>query len=50
MSGMIQALRPLLLGLTLCLAAGNAFAQSHLRIGLGDDPDALDPSTSRSYT
>jgi peptide/nickel transport system substrate-binding protein len=33
-----------------CLAAGSAFAQGHLRIGLGDDPDGLDPTTSRFYT
>src|SRR3954471_6477888 len=32
------------------LAAGAALAQSHLRIGLGDDPDVLDPSLSRTYT
>ena len=31
-------------------ATGAASAQTHLRIGLGDDPDALDPSTSRTYT
>ncbi len=36
--------------LALALLASSAFAQSHLRIGLGDDPDALDPTTSRSYT
>src|SRR5437764_13708077 len=36
--------------LALCLAAGSAFAQTHLRIGLGDDPDGLDPTTSRFYT
>ena len=33
-----------------CLAAGSAFAQGNLRIGLGDDPDGLDPTTSRFYT
>jgi peptide/nickel transport system substrate-binding protein len=43
------------LALALSLAAGTAlapaFAQgAHLRIGLGDDPDMLDPSLSRSYT
>ena len=36
--------------LALCLAAGSTFAQTNLRIGLGDDPDALDPTTSRFYT
>jgi peptide/nickel transport system substrate-binding protein len=30
--------------------AGGAFAQTNLRIGLGDDPDALDPTLSRFYT
>jgi len=32
------------------LAAGPARAQSVLRIGLNDDPDALDPTISRAYT
>jgi peptide/nickel transport system substrate-binding protein len=32
------------------LAAGPAMAQSVLRIGLNDDPDALDPTISRAYT
>src|SRR5688572_32819596 len=35
---------------TLLLAAGPAAAQSVLRIGLNDDPDALDPTISRAYT
>jgi peptide/nickel transport system substrate-binding protein len=30
-------------------AAGSASAQSVLRIGLNDDPDALDPTISRAY-
>ena len=48
---MRYAARRAALALALCLAtAGGAFAQSHLRIGLGDDPDALDPTTSRFYT
>ena len=34
----------------LLLAAGPAAAQSVLRIGLNDDPDALDPTISRAYT
>lgn len=38
------------LALALCLAAGGASAQGNLRIGLGDDPDVLDPSLSRTYT
>ncbi|HEY3189231.1 MAG TPA: hypothetical protein VGJ70_17225, partial [Solirubrobacteraceae bacterium] len=32
------------------LAAGHASAQTVLRIGLNDDPDALDPTISRAYT
>jgi len=38
------------LSLVFCLAAGSALAQGNLRIGLGDDPDVLDPSLSRTYT
>ncbi|HEX2886028.1 ABC transporter substrate-binding protein [Vineibacter terrae] len=34
----------------LSLAAGDGRAQGNLRIGLGDDPDVLDPSLSRTYT
>jgi peptide/nickel transport system substrate-binding protein len=36
--------------LALSLLAGPAAAQSVLRIGLNDDPDALDPAISRAYT
>jgi peptide/nickel transport system substrate-binding protein len=39
-----------LLALVLSFATGSALAQSHLRIGIGDDPDVLDPSLSRTYT
>jgi peptide/nickel transport system substrate-binding protein len=39
----------LTLAITL-LAGGPATAQSVLRIGLNDDPDALDPTISRAYT
>src|SRR5207247_1198268 len=35
---------------TLLATAGPAAAQSGLRIGLNDDPDALDPTISRAYT
>src|ERR1700704_6523712 len=38
------------LALAFCLPAGGASAQGILRIGLGDDPDVLDPSLSRTYT
>jgi peptide/nickel transport system substrate-binding protein len=39
-----------LLAFLLCLGAGTALAQTHLRIGLADDPDILDPTLARSYT
>jgi peptide/nickel transport system substrate-binding protein len=43
--------RRLGLAIALCLAtSGSAFAQTHLRVGLADDPDVLDPTLSRSYT
>ena len=32
-----------------CLAGGSALAQSHLRIGLAEDPDVLDPTLARTY-
>src|ERR1043165_4213307 len=38
------------LAVALSTMAGSALAQGHLRIGLGDDPDGLDPTTSRFYT
>jgi peptide/nickel transport system substrate-binding protein len=47
---MRQTARTIALALALSLAAGIASAQTHLRIGLGDDPDGLDPTTSRFYT
>jgi peptide/nickel transport system substrate-binding protein len=40
----------LLLAFLLCLGAGTALAQTHLRVGLADDPDILDPTLARSYT
>src|ERR1700686_411090 len=47
---MRQTARAAALAFVLSLTASVAFAQSHLRIGLGDDPDGLDPSLSRFYT
>src|SRR5258708_19038476 len=47
---MRQTARSAALAFVLSLTAGVAFAQTNLRIGLGDDPDALDPSLSRFYT
>ena len=45
-------MRPILTALTaiLLLLPCAAHAQSVLRIGLNDDPDALDPTISRAYT
>jgi len=42
--------RSVVLAFAFSLMAGGAFAQTNLRIGLGDDPDALDPTLSRFYT
>jgi peptide/nickel transport system substrate-binding protein len=42
-------LRVILLGLVLIAAITPAAAQTHLRIGLAEDPDNLDPTTAGSY-
>jgi peptide/nickel transport system substrate-binding protein len=42
--------RSIALAFALTVSGGGAFADSHLRIGLGDDGDPLDPTTSRFYT
>src|SRR5438067_10788535 len=52
---MRQIARCAVLALALSFAASTSIAPAfaaggHLRIGLGDDPDMLDPSLSRSYT
>src|SRR5262245_10576436 len=47
---MRQTARLLALTLAFAVTTGGAFAQSHQRIGLGDDPDGMDPTTSRFYT
>src|ERR1041385_5623879 len=47
---MTPTLRRTALSLAFCLLAATASAQTNLRIGLGDDPDGLDPTTSRFYT
>ncbi len=47
---MRHAARCLALALALAFSTAGAFAQTQLRIGLGDDPDTLDPSLSRAYT
>src|SRR5579859_7401308 len=43
-------MRRIVLAVALSLIAIGAQAQTNLRIGLGDDGDALDPSLSRFYT
>src|SRR5476651_1067315 len=47
---MKQIFRSLAACFALCLIASGASAQTHLRIGLGDDGDVLDPTLSRFYT
>src|SRR5882724_12478170 len=47
---MKQTVRSIALAFALSSMAGAALAQTNLRIGLGDDPDGLDPTTSRFYT
>src|SRR5882724_2319190 len=47
---MRQTVRAAALAFAVSLLAGAAFAQTNLRIGLGDDPDGLDPTLSRFYT
>src|SRR3954447_26198213 len=42
-------LRVILLGLVLIAAITPAAAQTHLRIGLAEDPDNLDPTNAGSY-
>ena len=46
---MRQTMRRAVAALALCLASVGAFAQGHLRIGLGDDSDVLDPTLARTY-
>jgi peptide/nickel transport system substrate-binding protein len=47
---MRQAARTAVLAFAFSSLASTAFAQTNLRIGLGDDPDGLDPTLSRFYT
>jgi peptide/nickel transport system substrate-binding protein len=47
---MTTSIRRAVLALALSLLALPTWGQTHLRIGIGDDPDALDPSLSRTYT
>jgi peptide/nickel transport system substrate-binding protein len=47
---MHTSFRSTALALAVALFTFSASAQTHLRIGIGDDPDALDPTLSRTYT
>ena len=48
---MKRTVRRLGLAIALCLAtSAGTLAQTHLRVGLADDPDMLDPTLARSYT
>ncbi|HSS86104.1 MAG TPA: ABC transporter substrate-binding protein, partial [Reyranella sp.] len=47
---MRQAARTAVLAFAFSSLASTVFAQTNLRIGLGDDPDGLDPTLSRFYT
>ena len=47
---MIRTFRRASLALLACLGAVPALADTHLRVGLADDPDILDPTLARSYT
>jgi len=47
---MKNALRRIALSLAFAaVAGGSAMAQSHLRVGLAEDPDVLDPTLARTY-
>src|SRR5215212_3654429 len=45
----MKALRLAAAAALVALTCGSAAAQSHLRIGLAEDPDVLDPSLARTY-
>jgi len=46
----MKAMRMAAVAAALWLSSGTlALAQTTLRIGLAEDPDALDPSTGRTY-
>src|SRR5476651_2076723 len=45
----MKALRLAAAAALVALMSGTAFAQSHLRIGLAEDPDVLDPTLARTY-
>src|SRR6187399_2854176 len=45
----MKTMRLAALAAFVALGCGTAAAQSHLRIGLAEDPDVLDPSLARTY-
>src|SRR3954451_20810188 len=45
----MKAMRLAAAAALIALSCGTATAQSHLRIGLAEDPDVLDPSLARTY-
>src|SRR5256885_10811236 len=45
----MKAMRLAAAAALVALSCGSAAAQSHLRIGLAEDPDVLDPSLARTY-
>src|SRR5947199_5217226 len=45
----MKAMRLAAAAALVALSCGTAAAQSHLRIGLAEDPDVLDPSLARTY-
>src|SRR6201988_566362 len=45
----MKTMRLAALAAFVALDCGTAVAQSHLRIGLAEDPDVLDPSLARTY-
>src|SRR5215211_7498350 len=45
----MKAMRLAAAAALIALGCGTAAAQSHLRIGLAEDPDLLDPTLARTY-
>src|SRR6058998_1735469 len=45
----MKAMRLAAAAALVALSCGTAAAQSHLRIGLAEDPDVLDPTLARTY-
>jgi len=45
----LQRIMAAAIGAAMLLASGAAMAETTLRIGLGEDPDALDPTMARTF-